>query len=78
MNKAAGFLHISQSAVSSRTANLEMELDTMLFICSKSGVTLTMNGRKFYSSALKAFNKIHKGIKNMKESKEEKQIIILE
>jgi DNA-binding transcriptional LysR family regulator len=75
MNKAAGFLHISQSAVSSRIANLEMELDTVLFIRSKSGVTLTMNGRKFYSSAVKAFNMIHTGIKNMKESKEEKHVI---
>jgi DNA-binding transcriptional LysR family regulator len=75
MNKAAHILHISQSAVSLRIANLEAELDTVLFMRSKSGVSLTVNGRKFYSFGLKAFNMIHKGITNMKAQNEEKHII---
>ena len=39
--KAAELLHISQSALSQRILNLEQELQTSLFIRSKSGIDLT-------------------------------------
>ncbi len=39
--KAAGVLHITQSALSQRILNLESELGTTLFIRDKSGIKLT-------------------------------------
>jgi DNA-binding transcriptional LysR family regulator len=57
MNKAAKSLHISQSAVSSRIANIESELETTLFDRSKLGVSLSLQGRQFYSSANHILNK---------------------
>ncbi|MFC3883870.1 LysR family transcriptional regulator [Bacillus songklensis] len=69
MNKASKFLHISQSAVSSRIANIEAELETTLFERSKTGVTLTLHGRKFYVSAEHVLNVMKKKTKDLKEFK---------
>lgn len=75
MNKAAQFLHISQSAVSTRTANLEAELGTVLFIRSKSGVSLTLSGSKFYIYAGNALKLLQSGIDHTKHSKVNKNQI---
>ncbi|OMP66259.1 LysR family transcriptional regulator [Domibacillus epiphyticus] len=69
MNKASKALHISQSAVSSRIAKLEADLDTVLFERSKKGVSLTFSGKQFYSSAEQSLNAIKKKIKALKELK---------
>jgi len=77
MNKAAQYLHISQSSVSSRIANLEAEVGTKLFIRSKSGVSLTLTGNKFYLYAGNAFKLIQDGINYSKNpNRNMKQISI--
>ncbi len=48
---AAGRLHITQSAVSSRIQRLEDDLGAALFVRNKSGATLTAAGRQFQRHA---------------------------
>jgi len=44
--RAAEMLHITQSALSQRIANLEDELETTLFIRERSGIRLTPSGQE--------------------------------
>lgn len=46
LTKAAGTLNLTQSAVSYSIANLESELGFPLLIRSRSGITLTSNGKR--------------------------------
>ena len=49
ISKAASELHISQPAISKSIKNLEEQLGGSLFIRTKRGVTLTEEGKEFYS-----------------------------
>lgn len=67
ITKASEYLITSQPAISKAIKNLEIQLDTKLFIRSKKGVELTDTGKILYKSTSKILNIIDETIINIKE-----------
>lgn len=67
---AAKKLFISQPAISKTIANLEMDLQTTLFIRNSRGVTLTDEGRLLYRHVSDAFRSIEAGESELKRFKD--------
>lgn len=49
--EAANRMHVTQSTVSARIQNLEVDLGARLFVRNRSGATLTPVGRRFMQHA---------------------------
>lgn len=64
---AAKALYLTQPTVSHAIKNLESELDCTLFVRSKTGVTLSSEGKVLYAHIAKAYKEILKGEKHLKE-----------
>ena len=60
-SKAAKYLYISQSAISQCIHQLEKDLNTLLFIRSKRGVTLTKEGNLLFQKVENAIQSIEQG-----------------
>ena len=68
VTRAAGELHVSQSAVSHQLRALEQQLGTALFRRTGSGLVLTEAGRRLAASAGDAFRGLERGLAEIRES----------
>ena len=64
---AAKELYISQPAISKAISKLEQSLDTILFLRSSRGVTLTMEGELLFEQVKNAFIAIRNGEEQLKK-----------
>jgi DNA-binding transcriptional LysR family regulator len=67
--KAAEQLYLPQSTVSNRIKQLELELNKLLFIRSKTGIRLTDEGQIFLPYAQNAINSIEEGRREVNQMK---------
>lgn len=75
-SKAAEYMHISQPAISHAIKELELQLNTQLFIRNKKSVCLTDDGEKIKGYIKQAFNTISLGEKTLKEKQDDLNGII--
>lgn len=68
MTSASDMLYISQQSISREIKNLENELGITLFLRSKNGVELTVDGQKAYDSAKKLLKQYYAFCSQFKES----------
>lgn len=76
ISKAAEELNVSQPAVSRIISNLEKEYRITLFIRSKTGVSLTKEGKAFYEMISNPFNELEKVWEDLSQDRPLEEITI--